>query len=60
MYLFIEVLFPLVGGEKYNIYKLGFGLIYWSLGGLGFGYAVKKFIFRQGSKQSKDETQQAT
>jgi hypothetical protein len=60
MYLFMEILFPLIDDEKYNYYKLGFGLLYWSLAGLGFGYVMKRFLFRQATKQSNDKTQQAT
>lgn len=60
MYLFMEIIFPLIEGEKFNYYKIGFGLVYWTLFGLGFGYMMKKFSIGQATKKSKDKTQQAT
>jgi hypothetical protein len=60
MYLFMDIIFPLFDSKNFNYYRLGFGLVYWALLGLGFGYIMKKFSVHKATSKSQEETQQAT
>jgi hypothetical protein len=52
MFFCLDILFPLIEGERLNIYKLCFGIIYWVLFGLAWSYMMKKFFIRQQRKQA--------
>lgn len=58
MFVFMEILFPLIDGQKYNIYKLAIGIIVWALAGLGYGYLMKKILARQARIQEKKKINQ--
>ncbi len=60
MFIIMNIFFPLIVGEKYKLMTLLLGLIIWTLGGLSFGYVVKKFIFKPLPNQSQDKTQEVT
>jgi hypothetical protein len=55
MFIFMELLInPLIDGKGYDLLNLGLGLIIWLLGGLAYGFAMKKFLFKQLSKHSPE------
>lgn len=60
MFLFMDILFPLFEGEDYKPLKLIISAVFWILGGLLFGYIMKKLMLKQSTKTSQDKTQQAT
>lgn len=52
MFLFMDILFPLFEGEDYKPLKLITGAVIWILGGLLFGYAMKRLMFKPSTKTS--------
>jgi hypothetical protein len=60
MFLFNNVILPLLDGDGYRPTKLLLGIVVWTLAGLLFGYTMKKLVFNQSHKTSQDEAQQAT
>ena len=60
MFLFMDIIFPLFEGEVLKLMKLVIGAIFWTLGGLLFGYVMKKFMFKQQKSTSQNKAQQAT
>lgn len=60
MFLFMEIFFPLIDGDKFNYIKIGFGLVIWTLCGLGWGYMMKGIFIRRTTKKSQNKPQQAT
>jgi hypothetical protein len=51
----MEIIFPLIDGDKFNYYKMAFGLVYWVLFGFGSGYIMKKLAVPV-NKKSQNET----
>jgi hypothetical protein len=60
MFVFMEVIFPLIDGEEYKLSKFLIGIAIWTIAGLLFGFVMKKVFSSQLSKTSQDKTQQAT
>jgi hypothetical protein len=53
MFIIMElVLDPLIDGNGYHLPRLGFGLALWILGGLAYGFVMKRFMTRQISRTS--------
>jgi hypothetical protein len=55
MFVCMEIIFPLIDGDKFNYYKMAFGLVYWVLFGFGSGYIMKKLAVPV-NKKSQNET----
>jgi len=47
MFIFMELVYPLVEGKGYQPLKLLLGIIIWTLAGLLFGYVMKKVLVSQ-------------
>jgi hypothetical protein len=50
MFLIMSIIMPLIDGKKLKLSEIGFGIVIWTLGGLGFGYWMKKW---NGHKRKK-------
>jgi hypothetical protein len=60
MFVFNDLILPLFEGESYKPLKLLGGFIIWMLGGLLFGYVMKKWMFNSTKKNSQDKAQEIT
>lgn len=56
MFLCMDIIFPLFDGEKYEPLKLILGAVIWVFGGLLFGYAMKKLMFKQSNNTPQSKT----
>lgn len=59
MFICSSLLFPLIDGEGITIKRLLIGIPIWIIGGLLFGYSIKKIAGNRNTKQSNRKTQQA-
>jgi hypothetical protein len=56
MFLFMEVIYVLISGGRFSLRGIFVGMVTWTLGGLFFGFIMKKFMGRLMSKTSRGKT----
>ena len=56
MFLFMEVIYVLISGGRFSLRGFFVGMVTWTLGGLFFGFIMKKFMGRLMSKASRGKT----